>query len=110
MARKCGIPFRFRVSQLVLPTYQHRRFAVTDGLSMSLAMKEKIMRKVSITIILAALFVLAGCGVPVPPEKLDYVGEWRSPQMAVLITQDGSLRYKRVEGSTTKSIEAPLKG
>jgi hypothetical protein len=30
--------------------------------------------------------------------------------MYLLITQDGSVRYKRLKGSMTTSIEGPLKG
>jgi hypothetical protein len=46
----------------------------------------------------------------VPPEKAAYVGEWQSPAMYLLITQDGSVSYKRVKGGSTTSIEGPLKG
>jgi hypothetical protein len=30
--------------------------------------------------------------------------------MYLLITQDGSIRYKRLKGGASKSIEGPLKG
>lgn len=58
----------------------------------------------------AAALVLAACGQPVPPDKSAYVGRWESPQMSLLITPDGNVRYKRVEGSTSKSVNGPLKG
>ncbi|MFC5526820.1 hypothetical protein ACFPPA_13845 [Rhodanobacter ginsengisoli] len=57
-------------------------------------------------LVLAAL--LAGCGKPVPPGKAAYVGEWHSAAMAMLITQDGSVAYRRVEGGVSKSISGPL--
>ena len=57
----------------------------------------------------AAILLLAACGKPVPPEKAAYVGEWQSPSMYLLITQDGSVRYKRLKGGGTVSIEGPLK-
>jgi hypothetical protein len=62
--------------------------------------------------IAAAVLVtaLAACGKPVPPEKSAYVGEWQSPTMALLITQDGSVRYKRIRGGMTTSVDGPLKG
>ena len=66
------------------------------------------MSKVALTFLLAVL--LAGCGKPVPPEKSTYVGEWKSPQMVILITQDGSVAYKRLKAGTTTSINGPLKG
>jgi len=53
--------------------------------------------------------LLAGCAKPLPPEKLSYIGEWREPTMYLLITADGSLHYKRVKGSTTTTINAPVK-
>jgi len=58
----------------------------------------------------ALLLALAGCGKPVPPDKLAYVGEWREPTMYLLITADGSIRYKRLKGGVTTSIDGPLKG
>jgi hypothetical protein len=53
--------------------------------------------------------VLAGCGEPVPAEKSAYVGEWKEKNMVLSITQEGSVRYKRVKGNTTTSVEGPLK-
>lgn len=57
------------------------------------------------------LFVLTlfGCAQPVPPEKASYVGEWQEKTMYLLITQDGSVSYKRLNGGVTKSIEGPIK-
>src|SRR6185436_20613089 len=59
--------------------------------------------------LLAAL--LCGCGQPVPAEKSSYVGEWqeRKQTMYLLITQDGSIRYKRLKGGASTSIEAPIR-
>ena len=68
------------------------------------------MRKTTVFILSTALFLAVSCGKPVPPEKADYIGEWRGPSMALLITKDGSVAYKRSKGGTTKSINGPLKG
>jgi hypothetical protein len=57
-----------------------------------------------------SLLLLSACGKPVPSEKAIYVGEWRHPTMYLLITQDGSVKYKRLKGGVTTSIQAPLKG
>ena len=51
-----------------------------------------------------------GCGKPVPPDKAAYVGEWQHPTMYLLLTQDGSVRYKRIQGGATTAVEGPLKG
>jgi len=53
--------------------------------------------------------LLCACGEPVPPEKSAYVGEWRAPAMAILITQDGEVRHARKENGKSKSMKAPLK-
>jgi hypothetical protein len=60
--------------------------------------------------LLALVLVLCGCGKPVPPEKSSYVGEWQHPTMYLLLTQDGSVRYKRIQGGVTTSVDGPLKG
>ena len=52
---------------------------------------------------------LAACGEPVPREHRSYVGLWTSPEMSLLVTADGRVAYKRISGSTSKSIEAPIK-
>ncbi|HEV2681546.1 MAG TPA: hypothetical protein VGV14_13660 [Rhodanobacter sp.] len=52
--------------------------------------------------------LLAGCVKPLPPEKAAYAGEWRSTTMALLITQDGNVMYKRSDGNLSKSVNGPL--
>ncbi|HSI51031.1 MAG TPA: DUF3592 domain-containing protein [Ideonella sp.] len=54
--------------------------------------------------------VLTGGATPVPPEKAAYVGEWQAPSMYLLITQDGSVRYRRIKEGGSSSIDGPLKG
>ena len=58
----------------------------------------------------AALLLLAGCGQPVPAEKANYVGDWRSKEMHLVITRDGQVRYERRSGGSSTSINAPLQG
>lgn len=58
---------------------------------------------------IAAGALLAGCAKPIPEEKAAYVGEWHGTAMALLITQDGSVAYRRLEGGVNKSIDGPLK-
>lgn len=60
-------------------------------------------------VVCAAMIALAACGNPLPPEKFAYVGQWNAPGMSLLITQDGSVAYKRIKGGVTTSINAPLK-
>ena len=59
-------------------------------------------------LLLAALLALAGCSKPVPPEKAAYVGEWQSPSMTLVITQEGRVAYKRVKCSASSSVDGPI--
>jgi hypothetical protein len=59
--------------------------------------------------LLALLLALAGCARPVPADRSAYVGEWRERSMYLLITADGSVRYRRLKGGVTTSIDAPLR-
>jgi len=68
------------------------------------------MKIIKLLFLVAVLGSLYGCGKPVPPEKAAYVGEWQEKTMYLLITQDGSVRYKRLKGGVTTSVEGPLKG
>ena len=67
------------------------------------------MKTAQFFLALALLGSLLGCGKPVPQEMAAYVGEWQEKTMYLLITQDGSVRYKRLEGGTTTSVDGPLK-
>ena len=68
------------------------------------------MKLINLLSALALAGTLLGCGKPVPPERAAYVGEWQEKTMYLLITQDGSVRYKRLKGGGTTSVEGPLKG
>lgn len=56
-----------------------------------------------------AACLLLGCGKPVPADKAAYVGEWQSKTMYLSITSDGQVNYKRKDGNTSTSINAPIK-
>jgi hypothetical protein len=60
-------------------------------------------------VVVAALSILAACGQAVPDDKAAYVGEWHAPTMTLQLTKDGAVHYKRTQGSTTTSIDAPLR-
>jgi len=67
-------------------------------------------RLVAVATLLGAMLALSACGKPVPQDKAAYVGDWRSPAMALLITQDGSVAYRRLKGGVTTSVNGPLSG
>ena len=68
------------------------------------------MKVIRLLLLLALVVSMVGCGKPVPPEKSTYVGEWQEKTMYLLITQDGSVKYKRLKGGVSTSVEGPLKG
>jgi len=58
---------------------------------------------------IVAALALSACGEPVPAEKSAYVGVWRAENMALAISKDGTVSYKRVRGSATTSVDAPIR-
>lgn len=52
--------------------------------------------------------LLWGCGKPLPPDKVSYSGVWQSPTMALLITRDGTVSYKRLKEGGTVSVNGPI--
>lgn len=61
---------------------------------------------------LAALLfaiLLSACSKPLPVEKMNYAGEWRSNKMGLLILADGTVAYKRLQNGGTTSVNGPLK-
>jgi hypothetical protein len=68
------------------------------------------MKISKVLLVFATLGSLAACGKPVPPDKSAYVGEWKEKTMSLLITQDGSVQYKRMKGGAATSVNGPLKG
>ena len=67
------------------------------------------MKTINQFFLLFILLLVFGCGISVPEDKLDYVGEWKSGTMYLSIKQDGSVNYKRIKGSATTTVSAPLK-
>ena len=63
-------------------------------------------------LLIAAVFLLTvflyGCGIRVPAEKADYVGEWEGPEMYLSIAPNGHVEYKRRQGRTETTISGPL--
>ena len=53
--------------------------------------------------------LLAACAKPLPPERRDYVGEWRGGPIALVILAEGRVVYQRKEGGMSKKVDAPLK-
>ncbi|WP_246128667.1 hypothetical protein [Pleionea sediminis] len=52
---------------------------------------------------------LTGCADPIPTNRFNYVGEWQSNEMSLLILADGSVSYKRLKNGGSVSVNGPLK-
>ena len=53
--------------------------------------------------------LLWGCSSePLPPAKANYAGEWRAPDMRLLITPNGRVDYSRKTDNGTTSVTAPI--
>lgn len=57
---------------------------------------------------LMLLALLSGCARPLPQDRQQYVGHWRGPGVDLHIHADGRLAYKRTQGSSSTSIDAPI--
>ena len=65
--------------------------------------------KTKISIVLIIVSLLSACAKPLPDNRLDYVGLWRSKEMSLLILADGSVGYERLKGGVKTSVNGPLK-
>ncbi|MBU2709541.1 hypothetical protein [Zooshikella harenae] len=59
-------------------------------------------------ILICLIFLLSGCGKPIPENKLDYVGQWQSEEMRLFIARDGTVAYKRWKNGVTTSVNGPI--
>jgi hypothetical protein len=67
------------------------------------------MRRIAFVLLAAAAVLLAACSDPLPQERREYAGDWRGPQMRMLITADGRCEYsRRFEGGRSSQISAPI--
>lgn len=65
--------------------------------------------KVKHSAVLLLMPLLFACSKPLPPDRLDYAGEWRSKEMRLLILEDGTVAYKRLKNGGSTSVNGPLK-
>lgn len=67
------------------------------------------MNRKSACALLLSCLALWGCSKPVPADKAAYVGEWRSREMSLLITADGTVHYLRYKGGGQVKVTGPLR-
>lgn len=86
---------------------------MTDGLELVIqseplqASEDQVMRTPRILLAVALAALLLGCTKQIPKEKVEYVGEWHGKEMALLITQEGSVAYRRLEGASPSPLTLP---
>lgn len=52
---------------------------------------------------------LMGCGQPLSAERANYAGDWRAPEMRLVITSGGRVDYRRATGGgASTSVQAPI--
>jgi hypothetical protein len=59
-------------------------------------------------VMLAAALGLAACSKPLPSDKANYAGDWRSAEMQLIITTGGRVDYKRRASGGSRSVQAPI--
>jgi hypothetical protein len=67
------------------------------------------MRTFKTVLSLLVVLALAACNKPLPADRAAYAGQWSGAQVSLIITQDGMVDYKTVDGGVNKSINAPIK-
>ena len=64
--------------------------------------------KIRAVIVVLAGLMLTACGIAVPEDKANYVGEWKGIGMSLTITSDGGVAYERISGGGSTSVKGPL--
>ncbi|NVJ61114.1 MAG: hypothetical protein HWE27_12035 [Gammaproteobacteria bacterium] len=59
-------------------------------------------------LIIFLVLIISGCSNPLPEERLEYVGQWHSKEMGLVILRDGTVSYKRIKNGGTVSVNGPL--
>lgn len=66
------------------------------------------LRAWAIAVLVLINLLLAGCGMPVPADKAQYVGQWHAESMYLFISADGRVEYNRRSGNGHVSINGPI--
>ena len=70
-------------------------------------MRTDAQRYYVLLVLCSALFIVS-CGVPIPKDKLTYVGTWKGDSISLVIDRSGKVDYKLTQGTDTKHIRAPI--
>jgi hypothetical protein len=83
-----------------------------QAISDSTALRELPMHLLRPLILAAALLPLAAQAdpVPVPAEKMAYVGDWQGKDMRLQLAKDGKVKYKRNQPGKNLDLSVDLQG
>lgn len=55
------------------------------------------------------LVLLSACSKPLPADRADYAGDWRAPEMRLVISSGGRVDYRRAAGAgAATTVQAPI--
>lgn len=52
--------------------------------------------------------LLTACSEPLPDARKNYIGEWHSDEMTIIIRSGGEVEYERLDGNKTTKIKGPF--
>ncbi|MBQ0713035.1 MAG: hypothetical protein KBT53_08745, partial [Porticoccus sp.] len=55
------------------------------------------------------VLLLVGCAEPLPDDKNNFVGLWKSNQTSLLVTKSGRIEYESNKGAVKTSVSMPIK-
>ncbi|MDA3851470.1 MAG: hypothetical protein PF447_09380 [Spirochaetaceae bacterium] len=70
--------------------------------------KKSPVKKSLISLVLMLLLILASCGIELPVSHYDLAGEWEGGFTGIIINQSGKISYWEKNGTSKKTVEAPL--
>ena len=65
------------------------------------------MRKHTLWLLGLCLWLCA-CGIDIPAEKQNYIGQWQGENMELWIGANGTIDYESWKGAVNTEIEAPI--
>jgi hypothetical protein len=77
---------------------------IFEGVGLNAEMKTALRMVLGMAVVLG----FASCSKPLPADKSNYAGEWRSPEMRLVITPGGRVDYERRASGGSKSVQAPI--
>lgn len=73
-------------------------------------MRKRFYRLVLMLVVVSFTCLIVGCNsIPVPEEKKSYIGTWEGVGFHLTISDNGGVKYRRVNGKRSTKVSGPLK-